>query len=72
MAAIWRDADAMLPRHEKRMAQSTELIATAIANAQSRAELTASRAQVVATADETRRRIERDLQTALSSASSTP
>jgi signal transduction histidine kinase len=38
-----------------------ELLATAIANAESRAELTASRARVVATADETRRRIERDL-----------
>jgi signal transduction histidine kinase len=46
---------------EERMAQFTELIATAIANAQSRAELAASRARVVATADETRRRIERDL-----------
>jgi signal transduction histidine kinase/CHASE3 domain sensor protein len=61
MVAIWRDADAMRPGHEERMAQFTELVATAIANAQSRAELTASRARVVATADETRRRIERDL-----------
>jgi signal transduction histidine kinase len=43
------------------MAQFTELVATAIANAESRAELTASRARVVAAADETRRRIERDL-----------
>ena len=43
------------------MAQFTELVATAIANAESRAELAASRARVVATADETRRRIERDL-----------
>jgi signal transduction histidine kinase len=43
------------------MAQFTELVATAIANANSRAELAASRARVVATADETRRRIERDL-----------
>src|SRR5439155_13692828 len=33
----------------------------AVANAESRAELTASRARIVATADETRRRIERDL-----------
>jgi signal transduction histidine kinase len=46
---------------ETRMAQFTELVATAIANAESRAELTASRARVVAAADETRRRIERDL-----------
>ena len=43
------------------MAQFTELVATAVANADSRAELTASRARVVAAADETRRRIERDL-----------
>jgi len=33
------------------------LVATAIANAESRAELVASRARVVAAADETRRRI---------------
>jgi signal transduction histidine kinase len=46
---------------ESQMAEFTELIAMAIANADSRAELTASRARVVATADETRRRIERDL-----------
>jgi signal transduction histidine kinase len=36
-------------------------VATAIANAESRAELNASRARIVATADATRRRIERDL-----------
>jgi signal transduction histidine kinase len=46
---------------ELAVAEFTELLATAIANAQTRAELTASRARVVATADETRRRIERDL-----------
>jgi signal transduction histidine kinase len=44
-----------------RLASFTELLATAIANAESRAELAASRARVVAAADETRRRIERDL-----------
>ena len=46
---------------EHRLAAFTELVATAIANAQAQAELTASRARIVATADETRRRIERDL-----------
>ena len=46
---------------EARLANFTELVATAIANAQSRAELMASRARIVAAADETRRRIERDL-----------
>jgi signal transduction histidine kinase len=44
-----------------RMANFTELVATAIGNAQSRAELAASRTRIVAAADETRRRIERDL-----------
>jgi signal transduction histidine kinase len=46
---------------ESRLASFTELVATAIANAESRAELTASRARIVAAADESRRRIERDL-----------
>jgi PAS domain S-box-containing protein len=46
---------------EQRMADFTELLATAIANADSRAELAASRRRIVAASDETRRRIERDL-----------
>jgi signal transduction histidine kinase len=46
---------------EERLADFTELVATAIANAEAQAELTASRARIVATADDTRRRIERDL-----------
>jgi signal transduction histidine kinase len=46
---------------EERMAAFTELIGTAIANADSRAQLTASRARIVAAADDARRRIERDL-----------
>jgi signal transduction histidine kinase len=46
---------------EARLASFTELLATAIANAESRAALTASRARIVAAADDTRRRIERDL-----------
>jgi signal transduction histidine kinase len=46
---------------EARLADFTELVATAIANVESRAELDASRARIVATADATRRRIERDL-----------
>jgi signal transduction histidine kinase len=49
------------PSTEERLAGFTELVATAIANAEAQAELTASRARIVATADETRRRIERDL-----------
>ena len=46
---------------EQRMVDFTELVATAIANADNRAELTASRARIVAASDETRRRLERDL-----------
>jgi signal transduction histidine kinase len=46
---------------ESRIADFAELVATAIANAEARTELAASRARVVAAADETRRRIERDL-----------
>jgi signal transduction histidine kinase len=44
-----------------RMADFTELLATAVGNAESRAELAASRTRIVAAADEARRRIERDL-----------
>jgi signal transduction histidine kinase len=46
---------------EARLASFTELLAAAIANAESCAALAASRARIVAAADETRRRIERDL-----------
>jgi signal transduction histidine kinase len=46
---------------EQRMLDFTELVATAIANAESRSELAASRARIVAAADQSRRRIERDL-----------
>jgi signal transduction histidine kinase len=46
---------------DQRLVSFTELVATAIANAESRAELAASRARIVATADATRRRIERNL-----------
>jgi signal transduction histidine kinase len=46
---------------EQRMVEFCELIATAVASAQSRSELIASRARIVAAADDARRRIERDL-----------
>jgi GAF domain-containing protein len=51
----------LLPDTEGRLEQFTELLGTAIANTESRAALTASRARIVAAADEARRRIERDL-----------
>ena len=65
--AVWglvtiASTDGPLPdRTEDRLAEFTELLGTAIANTQSRAELSASRARIVAAADDTRRRLERDL-----------
>jgi signal transduction histidine kinase len=65
--AVWglvtiASTDGPLPaRTEDRLAEFTELVGTAIANTQSRAEVSASRARIVAAADETRRRLERDL-----------
>ena len=51
-----------LPRDtEARLASFTDLVGMAIANAESRAELMASRARIVVAGDESRRRIERDL-----------
>jgi signal transduction histidine kinase len=46
---------------EERMQDFVEIVCAAIANAQSHADLMASRARVVAATDQTRRRIERDL-----------
>jgi signal transduction histidine kinase len=45
----------------QRLEQLGDLAAAAIANAENRVRLTASRARVVATADETRRRLQRDV-----------
>ncbi|MGB9183729.1 MAG: GAF domain-containing sensor histidine kinase, partial [Solirubrobacteraceae bacterium] len=49
------------PDAESRMQEFTELVATAISNLQARSDLAASRARIVATADEERRRVVRDL-----------
>ena len=46
---------------ETRLSRFTELVSTAIANAEAQAALSASRARIIVTADETRRRFERDL-----------
>jgi signal transduction histidine kinase len=55
-------ADKPLPSGiELRLADFTDLVGTAIANTQARADLTASRARVVTATDNIRRRIERDL-----------
>ena len=54
-------ADQLPPDIEARLADFTELAGLAVGNAESRAELDASRARIVAAADQARRRIERDL-----------
>jgi signal transduction histidine kinase len=46
---------------EERIGDFAELVATALANAATRTELIASRARIVAAADDARRRLERDL-----------
>ena len=54
MIAGSRDPEAVYGQTETRLAKFTHLLATAIANAEGRAELDASRARIVATADATR------------------
>jgi signal transduction histidine kinase len=53
--------DPLPPDAEARMADFTDLVATAIANAETCAQLSASRARIVAATDIARRRFERDL-----------
>jgi signal transduction histidine kinase len=60
--AASRKSDVPFPADtESHLASFTELIVTTIENAQSRAQLAASRARVVAAADEARRLLERDM-----------
>jgi signal transduction histidine kinase len=54
-------SDAFPPSAEQRVSDFADLIAIAIANVQTRAELKTSRARIVTASDDTRRRIERDL-----------
>jgi signal transduction histidine kinase len=61
MTAGTNQEEPMPPEAESRIAEFTELVATAISNVQARADLAASRARIVATADEERRRVVRDL-----------
>jgi PAS domain S-box-containing protein len=61
LAAIWTDRAPPPEDTEARLAGFAELLDTAIANADSRDELTASRARVLAAGDEARRRVVRDL-----------
>ncbi len=61
VVALWRRAGPPPLGIEHELAKFTELVATAIANTESRAELTASRARLVFAADEARRGLEREL-----------
>ena len=61
MTAVSASEEPLPADTEARLAGFTELVATAIANAEAQAALAASRARIVATADATRRRIEHDL-----------
>jgi signal transduction histidine kinase len=61
IAASSKADDPFPPGTESQISEFTELVATAIANAEGRAELIASRARVIVAADDARRRIERDL-----------
>ena len=55
------EPDPMPPDTESRVGDFADLVTTAIANAEAHAQLTASRARIVAAGDEARRRFERDL-----------
>jgi signal transduction histidine kinase len=59
--ANWQGETSPRPGTEERMSQFAELLDTAIANADSRDQLTASRARLLTAADDARRRVVRDL-----------
>jgi GAF domain-containing protein len=61
LAGIWTDRGPPPEDTEDRLAGFAELLDTAIANADSRDQLTASRARVLAAGDQARRRVVRDL-----------
>jgi signal transduction histidine kinase len=61
ITASWERHDAAPADAEERLAQFAELVGTAIGNADSRDQLTASRARVLTAGDEARRRVVRDL-----------
>jgi signal transduction histidine kinase len=61
MAAFSAVERPLPPHSEEVIADFTHLLGMAIANAESRAEIAASRARIVAATDDARRRIERDL-----------
>jgi signal transduction histidine kinase len=58
---VWSNDEPLPLDTEERLEKFTELVATAVANAESKSELAASRRRIVAAMDGARRRIERDL-----------
>jgi signal transduction histidine kinase len=61
ITGAWLGAEHAPPDAEQRLTEFAELLALAVANADSRAKLTASRARMVAAGDDARRRVVRDL-----------
>ena len=61
MVAVTAQVEPLPADTESRLTEFTELVATAISNAQVRTELAASRARLAAAADDERRRVVRDL-----------
>lgn len=61
LGAVSRPGKPIPSDTDAQLARFTELVATAVSNATTRTELLTSRARVVSAADETRRRLERDL-----------
>ena len=61
MGAAVAEGEPLRDHVEDRLAEFTELLATAISNTEARNELAASRARIAAAADEERRRVVRDL-----------
>ncbi len=61
VAVVGSAGEPLPPDTEQRVGEFTELVATAIANAEAHAALTASRARIITAADDARRHLERDL-----------
>ena len=61
ITAAWKGEESPLAGTEERMVRFAELLETAIANADGRDQLTASRARLLTEGDEARRRVVRDL-----------
>jgi signal transduction histidine kinase len=61
ITASWKAEESPPPDTEERMEKFARLLDTAIANSEARADVAASRARIVAAADEERRRVVRDL-----------